>query len=141
MKQSDIPKLQKMTDEQLREEVPNWDWFKNLKVGDDAIIMLDGVYYFRNDITDDGLTLAKVTAVHKDGSVEVDKGNLGRFYFCRVPIEHWGIVGLIPPKKEYLEEIHSEEFITFLKQMTTTQWKELGYDKLTQIIKIVKGNR
>lgn len=140
MKPSDIEKYSKMQESELENEIPNWNWFKNLKVGDDAILWLDDCAYFRYDINDWGYTLVKVTSVNEDGSVEIDR-NLGKFYYCRLPNKSDALIGLIPPTEERITRLNEQEetkkIIEKLDNMKY-EWDSLGIEKLKRIMKIIE---
>lgn len=140
MKPSDIETYNQMQDSELKEEIPNWNWFKNLQTGDDAILWLDDCAYFREDINNWGYTLVKVTSVNEDGSVEIDR-NLGRFYYCRLPNEPDALIGLIPPTEEHLNERYEQdEKKHILKKIRDMdyKWESLGFDKLKKIMDIIE---
>jgi surface antigen len=134
MNDSKLSKLKSMTYEQLIEEIPNYEWFINLNVGDDAVLWLPDAYYFRKELNDNGYTHVQITSVNKDGSVEISKGNLGKFYFCRLPNEMDAIVALIPPREEYLNEIKKYEVV---KRLCDIQWNEISFKDCMKVIEIL----
>lgn len=140
MKQSDVENYLKMQYFELENEIPNWNWFKNLKVGDDAILWLDDCAFFRDDINDWGYTLVKVISANEDGSVEIDR-NLGKFYYCRLPNESDALIGLIPPTEEHIKRLNEqEETKKIIEKLDNMKygWDSLGVEKLKRIMKIIE---
>lgn len=92
MKVEDIPKYRAMSEEQLKKEIPNWEWFKSLKVGDQAAIFSDSCLVIG---LENGYMPVIVKAVNKDGSVEIYNWP-HKFYYCRQPNDMDATIGLIP---------------------------------------------
>lgn len=115
MDKEDLDRLSGLSGEDLRAEIPDLDWFWNLKEGDEAVLSLIGMYFFRNDLWDNAFTLVKVTKVYEDGSVEINRGNLGRFYFCVRLCERQGWerrqmnIRLIPPRDELIKKLREKD--------------------------------
>lgn len=133
MRPSDITKYNNMTDEQLTENIPNWQWFKHLSVEDEVIVWLCDCFYLSNYLNDNGYTLAKVISVNEDGSVDIDKLNL-RFYYCRHPNNMNAIVALIPATDEYRWRALRPDAITEIRQ----KLDDLDDEKVKRILEIVK---
>ena len=110
MKQEDISKYRNMTEEERKKQIPNWEWFKSLKVGDKAAIFSDsciviGLEYEYMPVT--------IKAINEDGSVEVDDWP-EKFYYCRQPNDMDATIGLIPRKDNIEEEANGIDWLMII---------------------------
>ena len=130
MKQEDISKYRKMTEEERIKQIPNWEWFKSLEVGDKAAIFSDscivrGLEYAYMPVT--------IKAINEDGSVEVDYWS-ERFYYSWQPNDMDATIGLIPRRDNIEEEADGIDWLMIIFEVKRLLDKDCDLGEMLSIM-------